>query len=209
MVFLLWPHSDSPILDRALRIFPFTALLIMQVIFFGKHWHEWIGWLSAFAVLLMLFFISPLVGRTRGLSYAEKLLEFDTRQSTWTVTVVFHLMGSTLGRRLGTIWLWAWFSLVACGNAGRFSAMWKQEFLIPSSCLNCVVLSSFGENLIVAPFDRKTKLVERSFSIIKKGEDPKLVLSWEVVGPLQLKTPPTDVPQLNPKSASPSSPSVK
>jgi hypothetical protein len=42
--------------------------------------------------------------------------------------------------------------------------------------------------MIVAPFDGKTKVVERSFSILKKGEDPKPLLRWEVVDPLQLKS---------------------
>jgi len=69
-----------------------------------------------------------------------------------------------------------------------FFAKWKQEFLVPVSSPDSVVLSSFGEYLIVAPFDRKTKAVERSFSILKKGEDPKLLLRWELVGPLRLKS---------------------
>lgn len=38
MLFLLWPHSDSPILKRALTIFPFVALLFIKVMFFGKQW---------------------------------------------------------------------------------------------------------------------------------------------------------------------------
>jgi len=72
--------------------------------------------------------------------------------------------------------------------------MWKREFLVPAPPPDTVVLSSFGETMIIAPFDRKTREVERSFSILKKGEDPKLLLRWEVVGPLQLKTQLTPVP---------------
>jgi len=187
MFFFLWPHTDSPILKRSLRIFPFAALLWVQLMFFGKRWHEWITTLFFFAVLGLQFFTLPLIGRTTGLSYAEKLSEFDGRESARADTVVGHLINSSLGPRLVTVALWTWVSLVASNNAGRFFAMWKQEFLVPASSPDWVVLSSFGENMIVAPFDRKTKVVERSFSIIKKGEDPKLLLRWEVVGPLRLK----------------------
>ncbi len=204
--FLLWPHTDSPVLKRALHLFPFGALLWIQLIFFGKRLHEWGGTLFVVVLFGMLSFVSPLVGRSKGLSYTEKLREYDRRQSSRPSTVADHLIGSPLGRRLGTVALWAWFSLVASSSAGRFGAMWKQEFLVPASSPDCVVLISYGENMIVAPFDRKTKEVERSFSILKKGEDPKLLLSWEKVGPLQVKTQPSTDSHVRPQSVSPISP---
>jgi hypothetical protein len=57
--FLLWPHTDSPILWRALRVFPFAALLLIQLMFFGKRWHEWVGSLFIFAFLVMHYFTTP------------------------------------------------------------------------------------------------------------------------------------------------------
>ncbi len=187
LFFVLWPHTDGPILWRALRVFPWVALLWIQLIFFGKRWHDWVGTLFVLAFLMMYYFTSPLIGRSSGLSYIEKLREYDSRQSTRALTVGVRMVNTPLGRRIAMVWLWTWFSLTVSSNAGRWAAMWKQEFLVPASSPNCVVLISFGENMIVAPFDRQTKMVERSFSIVKKGEDPKLLLRWEVVGPLQLK----------------------
>jgi hypothetical protein len=187
-LFLLWPHSDSPILKRALIIFPFAAVLFIKVMFFGKRWREWSEMLYICAFMTTILFIVPLIGRKGShLSYTEKLREYDRREETRAPTVVVSLVRSTLGRRLSMIWIWGWFAITVSNNAGRFGAMWKQEFLVPASTPDSVVLSSFGENMIVAPFDRKTKVVERSFSMLKKGEDPKLILRWEVVGPLQLK----------------------
>jgi len=187
-LFLLWPHSDSPILKRALMIFPFAALLFIKVMFFGMHWREWGGMLYICAFMSFIFFVVPLMGhKGNSLSYAEKLRESDMREQTRKPTVVVSLVRSTLGRRLSMIWIWGWFALSVSNDAGRFGAMWKQEFLVPASSPDSVVLTSYGENMIVAPFDRKTKVVERSFSILKKGEDPRLLLRWEVIGPLQLK----------------------
>jgi hypothetical protein len=184
LLFMFWPHSENPILFRVLTLFPLLALLYLQISFFGRHWHEWISTLLALLILIIQFFVMPLTQR-QGSAYLEKLREVDKRNSSAPATVVTKFLRNELGRRIGGIWLWAWFALSASHSAGRFEAMWKREFLVPVSSPDTVVLSSYGDMLIVAPFDRKTKSVERSFSMLKKGEDPKLLLRWEVVGPLQ------------------------
>jgi hypothetical protein len=139
----------------------------------------------------------------------EKLREDDRRFHSARTTVAHKLLTSDRGRRIIIYYIWIWFSLSAAQNAGRFEAMWKKEFLVPASRPESVILSTFGDNMIVAPFDRKTKEVERSFSILKKGEDPNLLLRWEMVGPLQVRIQPTIDSQPSPTAAPPIKPGEK
>jgi hypothetical protein len=186
-LFMFWPHSDSPILWRVKRIFPFGVLFIIQLLFFEAHWHEWIGTLWVLALLAAQFFLVPLIGRGNIPTYTKKLMDFDTRQSGTHPTVAEYFFRSGIGSRAATVALWTWFSLSISYSGGRWEAMWHTDYLIPASSPDNVVLSSFGDNMIVAPFDRKTKEVERSFMILKKAEDSTLLLRWEAVGPLHLK----------------------
>jgi hypothetical protein len=60
-------------------------------------------------------------------------------------------------------------------DMGRAVATRQRDYLVPASAPTTVVLSHFGETLVVAPFNRSTKEVEPSFWVIKIGEDPKLL----------------------------------
>lgn len=195
--FVWWPHSDSPILWRVKAVSPWAALLLIQLAFFGKRWQEWIANLFLFAVLIAHFFLIPRIGRDQLTTYSQKLRDCDLRKWGSHPTVTDYFFRSSLGGRIITVMFWTWFSLTVSYNGGRFDAMWHQNFLVPASSPDNVVLSSFGESMIVAPFDRKTKEVERSFLILRKGEDPKLLLRWELIGPLKLKNQPTPASKPN------------
>jgi len=110
MLFLFWPLTDNPIRTRTVRIFPFAALTLLQLLFFGKHWYEWIGSFSVLAYLAAQFFLVPLIGRSRVPSYTEKLREYDRRESARPPTVTDHFIGSSLGQRVLTVAFWTWFS---------------------------------------------------------------------------------------------------
>jgi hypothetical protein len=202
------PAADSPFVNRSLVILPWAALLCIKVMFFGRRWQEWRSTLFYFLLMVAYFFLLPLIYRDKG-SYMEKLREDDRRFHSARTTVAHKLLTSDRGRRIIIYYIWIWFSLSAAQNAGRFEAMWKKEFLVPASRPESVILSTFGDNMIVAPFDRKTKEVERSFSILKKGEDPNLLLRWEMVGPLQVRIQPTIDSQPSPTAAPPIKPGEK
>lgn len=110
---------------------------------------------------------------------------------------------SNMLRRAFFVFPWLTISVSVAMDMGRAVATNQRDYLVPASAPTTVVLSYFGEKLVVAPFDRSTKEVEPSFWVIKIGEDPKLLLRWESVGPLHPKpeggsTPshPTAPPQL-------------
>lgn len=59
--------------------------------------------------------------------------------------------------------------------------------MVPASAPGSVVLCTYGDYVILAPFDKQTKEVARAISILKKGDDPRLLLQLERIGPLHLK----------------------
>jgi hypothetical protein len=142
-----------------------------------------------FLVLAVDFFLLPLTHRDKT-SYLEKLREADRRFHARPSTAADQLFRSDRARWVFQLAIWAWFTLTASQNAGYFEAKWKKDFLVPASAPQRVVLCTYGDNLILSAFDKQSKEVERAFSILKKGDDPKLELQWQEIGPLHLKALP-------------------
>lgn len=165
------PRREHPVAERFAIALPIVALLVFKLAIFGTRWQEWLP------TLLVLIVMAPLLFSFRPSAGAFLI---DRRVSRYLETITF--------RRIALLYIVAWMALTISHDVGRASAMFQQEYLVPASSPETVVLTSFGDNLIIAAFDRKTKEVDRSFSILKKGEDPKLVLRWERIGPLHLKS---------------------
>jgi hypothetical protein len=193
-VFSLVKHAESPVTRRIRLVLPFAIMFAFRFLLFFSHVAEWIGSLVVLLLLIFTFFYLPARGRKPELSYSANLNEFDNQPRSSSVPILISMVSTELGGRIATIAFWAWFSIVTVSGAGRFYAMTQRSFLVPSGAPSSVVISSFGDTLVVAPFDRTTHEVDRSFFILKKGEDPKLLLRWEFIGPLHLKSPPTTAP---------------
>lgn len=183
MLIFQFLSADSPILVKILMVLPWVALVYLEAVLFRFPWREWRLNLIFSVVLALEFFIIPL-RHTDKPSYVEKLQE-ETRRFN---------AGRSLSARIfqskPIVWLFGflvWFSLTISSDAGHFEAMWKTDFLIPSSEPAHVVVSTYGDYIIVAPFDKQTKEIERSFSLLKKGDDPKILFQWQSVGPLHMK----------------------
>jgi hypothetical protein len=71
-------------------------------------------------------------------------------------------------------------------SAGKAEATKQEEFLVTNTKPELVVLRIYGDNLICAPFDRKTGEVEESFSVLKNTGDPNLSLRFEKLGNLHI-----------------------
>ena len=63
----------------------------------------------------------------------------------------------------------------------------KERFFVPSTAPDTVVLRIYGNRLICAPVDRTTKQIARAIQVLRLGDDPKMVLRSERIGPLRLK----------------------
>ncbi len=192
--------ADSPIVVRILVVLPWFVLVYVEAIFFRFRWREWGMSLIFFLVLVVELFIFPLVHRDKS-SYVEKLRE-DTRRFNAGRSLAVRMFQSKRAPWVWILGICVWFSLTLANKGGRFQAMWKTEFLVPSSAPGNVVLCTYGDYLVVAPFDKQTREVERSFSLLKKGDDPKLLLQLQAVGPLRVKDTSAEVrpgqPSLSP-----------
>jgi MFS family permease len=71
---------------------------------------------------------------------------------------------------------------------GRVSAVRQTEFLIVEAPQEVVVLRSYSDLLICAPFDRESKEIDGSHVIVMKAaSDTGTILTREKVGPLKVK----------------------
>jgi hypothetical protein len=160
---------DHKIANTILLALPYAGLLLLQISE-GLPWRDWRWTLVVLAIYIpsALFFhlVSP-----------PSILRISPD-------------ASNIARMASLVLPWLLISNVAAMNMGRAAATSQRNYLVPASAPTTVVLSYFGEKLVVAPFDRSTKEVERSFWVIKTGEDPKRLLRWESVGPLHPKPGP-------------------
>jgi hypothetical protein len=191
LIFQFLP-ADSPILARILMLLPWATLVYVESLLFRFPWREWRLKLIILIVLAVELFVFPLMHKDKP-SYAEKLRE-ETRRFNAGRSLAVRMFQSERMTRISMFGFLLYFSLTISSDAGHFEAMWKKEFLIPASAPANVVVSTYGDYLVVAPFDKQTKEIERSFFLLKKGEDPKFVLEWQSVGPLHMKAPPASKP---------------
>lgn len=70
---------------------------------------------------------------------------------------------------------------------GKRTAIKQEEFLIPSTYPQSVVLKVYGDSLICSNFNRENRTLDGELFFIKLGRDPQLKLSLQTVGPLKLK----------------------
>lgn len=71
---------------------------------------------------------------------------------------------------------------------GRAQAMNQDEFYVPSTYPNSVVLRIYGDNIICAPvFDKARGEVEKTFFILKTNDEPRPMLIATKTGQLHIK----------------------
>jgi hypothetical protein len=161
---------SNKIANTVLVLLPYAGLLLLQISL-RLPWRDW-RWslvsLAAFIAASFFFYFSP------GPFPPSMLRSISPNAANMIV-------------RASLVLPWLAISVSVAMNMGRAVATDQRDYLVPASAPTTVVLSHFGERLIVAPFDRSTKEVEPSFWVIKTGEDPKLLLRWERVGPLHPK----------------------
>lgn len=74
--------------------------------------------------------------------------------------------------------LWLGFSF------GKSDAKNKREYLVTNNSADRVVIRIYRNNVIMAPFNREQKTIEKNFYIHNLGTDPQMQYKLQNVGPL-------------------------
>lgn len=127
-------------------------------------------------------FVAPLITQRHVRGYVNKLEAQDRLEKESPVLLDYLI------RRAGitavSFGLLLVLFLCTMFFVGYNAAERQTDFLVPSTHQNWVVLRIYGDNLICAPFDLKAKEVEKTFSIIKLGDEPRPQLRLVKLGPL-------------------------
>jgi hypothetical protein len=132
--------------------------------------------------LVFTQFVAPLITQKQIPGYISKLEAQDRveRETPLLLDYVVKRAGITIVSLgiLVAMFLCAMFLL------GYSTAERQTDFLVPSTHQDSVVLRIYGDNLVCAPFDIKTKEVDKTFFIIKLDDEPRPQLRLVRLGPL-------------------------
>jgi hypothetical protein len=160
-----------------------TGVFIMMY-FFNFYWVAWLSFIGAMGVFLIRQFVPPLIMQRDKKTYNEKYeAQLARRKEKMVLT---GLAIKRFGRGAYDLFWFFFASLGVAWFAGAYHAKSQEEFYILSQPTELVVLRIYGNTLITAPFDRKTKQVKPEVLIYNVTKDVPLKLRKETVGPLHL-----------------------
>jgi multidrug efflux pump subunit AcrB len=172
----------------------FSILIILPWLVLSMLRHDKVILFLAVGFFLLVqygLFVSPLLTQRGKMGYAARLAaaEFKLKR-------LMNFLDYSFGWKLKhlIVVIFVLVSLVASIKLiGESVGIGKVTFMVNKSSPEMVVLRVYGDKLICAPFDRTTKEVKRTFTILKTGDDPNLQLSLEKVGPLHVEKEPAEV----------------
>lgn len=187
-----------------------TVMLAIMAFFPAYIFGSWVVFIVSLIMFLMyvgIIFIIPLIAHRKKGSYIKRLEAQAEIDLDPNIINLFDLISFKFGK-LGTLLILLFIISVSfASTAGSASAINQEEFLVNQSKPEMVLLRTYGDNLIFAPFDRNTKEVQKSFVVLKVAADPKLILSLEKIGPLKpVESKPILVPSLDPTPSNTPSP---
>jgi hypothetical protein len=161
-------------------VFPVSVTILLP-------FSEWKFLLPILILLIGLFaieiFFLPLITHRKKGGYLERYQAEDEVRLTRNPGL-FQQIASRTGN---TLFLVVGLLIVGIGLvtlAGRGKALKQTHFPVTNTVPEMVVLRIYGDNMICAPFDRKTREVKKTFSVLKIAEDSKLIINIENIGPL-------------------------
>lgn len=178
--------SKALIVKLSLLSIP-LILLIFQLLIYGvRKWERLIVSGMFGAIVILYEFVRPLFTQRDKKTFKEKL-EADYEIRIGKKGIFDYLPVSKLIRKqISAVLLVFCIGYLASYSIGQAVAIRKEKFLVVSIPPEVVVLKTYGEKMICAPLNRGKKEIQSSFFIFKIKEDPKMMFSYEKVGPLHL-----------------------
>jgi len=179
--------------EGAFRLIIFTTVnaTVVFLAYLSGNWYYWKVFGISFSVLALVLYVFPWMNKRRRVKVA-----------TWLPFPNLRLVPFTL-----LMAIWFVYGAVDYGDA---IATKQKQFLTTnysySASQEMVLLRVYGDNLVLAPFNRNTKEVQMSFTILKVS-DLKTALTLEEVGPLKpVPAKPAQAPAPQPSAPTPSPP---
>lgn len=179
-----WIKKLGPINARLVK---YIAVLFPFIIITIPYRSIWFDMLLVFLIPVSVFvffdFLYPLIKWKDIKGYRNKLKrddEFDISKNT-----LLDSLMERIGLSIVVIIAFIGVLLIASYFNGSDTAQRQEEFFIPSTNQQLVVLRIYGDNLICAPLDREAKEIERNFFILEMSD---IALKPEKVGPLTVSS---------------------
>jgi hypothetical protein len=145
-------------------------------------------------IIVLGDFVLPLFTHRKISGYMNKLEAADEYQSNIETNTLARRLVEIVGPKTFGALFWAAIGLYACFHLGRAAALKQVDYHITNTTPEMVVLVTLKDKVVVAPFDRVSKLVEPSYLVIDPSRENGPLLRLEAIGPLQLSKPtPTQI----------------
>jgi hypothetical protein len=154
------------------------------LVFFPSLTDIWLLIAGFFVLMIAIMFVVPLYTQRKIHGYINKL-EAQDRTTRETPMLLDHLVKSNTGAIIFVVIIFVILFLGGMFLNGYNMARGQTDFLVPSTHQDSIVLRIYGNNLICAPLNGKTKEVEKSFFIIKLDDEPRPQLNLMKLGPLK------------------------
>jgi len=183
---MLLPESKF-IQTKIIRISIILLPFLWKIFVYKQLGKYLIHLIIAIAIMVFLEFIVPIFQFRKKESYSEKLVademvEYEPRSRSTLLGRIRVVLGP-----FGYVFFIALF--ITAGlvyEAGRVKALTKEYFLVLGESSNIVVLRTYNDLLICAPFNRKTKEIEQKLIFKKIVDNTDVIYVREKVGPLRL-----------------------
>jgi hypothetical protein len=178
---------STPLIRAVTRIFIVTVPLIALLFLFGLDWPELYTAALTVLFIVILEFGTPLLAQRGKGNFSEKLRyqeEFESQQKKSHLSNVF----SRLGVSSAIVFVTLIYSLFIAYSCGRAAAKKQESFLVLKETSNVAVLRIYGDNLVGAAYDGKSKKLTGEFLLRKVGDASSDSLTLQKIGHLSAKT---------------------
>jgi hypothetical protein len=185
-------YSEEPVFVRRAVNLGITLLgvFILAYLYNTRLW--WSIFVLGSVLLIFAAFVLPIFRNKNESTYIKKLEAEAKKEQGTMYPSIFNWAARRLGSNLPFVFWYSLMSVFIAATAGDMAAGTQKEFLVatlaPSN--EVVLLRRYNDELIFAPFDRRTSEVQKRFIIVKVA-DLKVPLTLDEVGPLKpVNSPP-------------------
>lgn len=175
--------KPGPYARRCILYFVLLFALFFLAMTYSLTVLEFLSVLVFLLFFALLDFLGPFWTQRDIKGYRDKLDAQDKHDAELIDKVAFVRKVGKTGLTL-IIFIVFLFSLSYMD--GRNSALRQEEFLVPSTHQQSVVLRMYGDRLICAPVDIENREITRRFFFINVDNEPNLTLIPQKIGPLKV-----------------------